>query len=124
MPLHCPRDSNLLLKEEGARAVYHCGDCSGLWASLPLITTDKLSLLDRMEGELRCPKDGSRMFDYEVKGVALEVCGKCRSVSLDGTEKSRLLSGPPDWLDDTRPETPETIAAGVVVEAVIAVLTS
>ena len=96
----CPRDHQEL-KEIADRGLemHACGTCSGLW--LP-----KASLVDRLDrraihavfhssdtraSALRCPRDGTPLWEFNVGGVAIDRCNSCGGLWFDAGELATLI---------------------------------
>ena len=120
--MFCPTDKNLLLRNDSHKPLYQCGDCSGVFVSVPDAAIDDGALLDAPLSTLRCPKDGSLLRISEIRGIPIHLCGKCSSAWIDGDSQERLFSTLPRWFGKSQPETNGSIAGAIAIEAIITVL--
>lgn len=115
MALDCPRCASTPLTErrvapaDGAAMIVHlCEACRGVWldghtlaALCPTLAhlpehRDEVALLGRPgAGIARCLRCGTRPFEFDVIGVAIDFCLSCHGVWLDGDEyEESMLSAP------------------------------
>ena len=120
----CPSDKTFLLKNDSGKPLYQCSDCSGVFVSMSVASSDLAQILDAPASTFRCPRDGSQMHASETAGVAIHLCEKCGSAWLGGDAQDRLLSKTPDWFGHQRPATAGSVAAGMAVEAIFVIIGS
>ncbi|MFU8892701.1 MAG: zf-TFIIB domain-containing protein [Luteolibacter sp.] len=98
--LVCPRDGGAMIPmERKSLSVSHCGGCHGMW--IP-----KTQIVGRVEGnlirklyhapakrmaELRCPTDGSPLWEFCAGGVLLDRCNSCGGLWFDAGELETVM---------------------------------
>ncbi len=118
----CPTDKTLLLRNDSDKPLHQCSDCSGIFISLPATAADTGSILDAPMSALRCPRDGSRLHVSNTAEVDIHMCAKCGSAWLDGEAQERLMSKFPNGFGKSRPATAGSIAAGIAINAIFAII--
>lgn len=65
------------------------------------------------------------MYVIETGGAIVHLCHKCDCAWVDGDAQEKLMSKMPSWFGKPRAQTTaETVAGGIVAEAIITILLS
>jgi len=97
----CPRDgARMASSTDLSLRVNVCRDCSGLWVP-------KAQIVGRVDGEvirklyhapstrlteIRCPADGSPMWEFSAGGILVDRCNQCGGLWFDAGELAAVMS--------------------------------
>lgn len=97
----CPRDGTQMVKStDRSLLVSACRECSGLWVP-------KAQIVGKVDGdairklyhapstrltELRCPVDGSPLWEFSADGVRVDRCNQCGGLWFDAGELAAVMS--------------------------------
>jgi Zn-finger nucleic acid-binding protein len=98
---NCPRDgARMASSTDLSLRVNVCRDCSGLWVP-------KAQIVGRVDGavirklyhapstrltEIRCPADGSPMWEFSAGGILVDRCNQCGGLWFDAGELAAVMS--------------------------------
>jgi len=99
--LACPRDGTGMTSSVDRNiSMNMCGDCSGLWVPKAQIVGkvggDVIRKLyhapSKRIANLRCPADGSPLWEFCAGGVLVDRCNQCGGLWFDAGELATVLS--------------------------------